>query len=84
MFHAASVALGDFGAALVGAKRAGKFAAKSDEAPDQSRTPRSQTIGLSDSWVLLGAARAGHVERVVECSLQHFAEAFLRQVVHAG
>jgi len=49
VFRAASVALGDFGAALVGPKRAGKFAAKSDEAPDQSQTPRSQTIGLSES-----------------------------------
>lgn len=36
MFHAASVALGDFGAALVGPKRAGKFAAKLKEAPDQA------------------------------------------------
>jgi hypothetical protein len=50
----------------------------------QSRTPRSQTIGLTQSEVLLGAARAGHVEGVVECSLQHLAEAFLRQMVHAG
>ena len=50
----------------------------------QSRTPRSQTIGLTESEVLLGTARVGHVERVVECSLQHSAEAFLRQMVHAG
>ena len=44
----------------------------------------SPIIGLSESEILLGAARAGHVECVVEGSLQHSAEAFLRQMVHAS